>query len=622
MKRILLGTFVAIAAMFSACQVIIQPETEVDVEKETVLFTASMGAETKTYLEYDDNALVYKVKWEDGDGIWVGALQENGMYTFETCYLVEGAGSTTATFEGTLQSDQYIAYYGYGWYDSYEGFMPAFQQYQGAQYSINYETGEVDVLESFGRDHYHMYAVSDDKSFEFKNLAAVLKVSLTGNTNVDNVVFTPNDPSILVAGKAKIHMDENNLPIVEMLNESSSYNNIIYQLHNLPLSESEPLNCYIVLPPMIYKGGFTITINSAIGSMSKTVTQDVEFKRSEIRSLSPITFVPEKVMDWAIIGSMSDWSEDVSMKMDNDGRYLLENYHLSSTDEFKFRANADWATNFGGTWEYSIYPVDPNTTIPMVSGGSNLQVTTSGIYNIYLNPGEAWAYLELVRSDDEIVVCSSYDEVAALPDETLVLVEGLVLTPYSRGFIMNIGYQWDNTILVYQAGDQSMYMPVSGNEVKVCAYKTTYNNLPELYPVQYIEVINSTEYDYGYSGYFDLTRPASFENTVLSDRYYYVKAKGTLQQNGSYWNVIVPGVEDKQVRLEWPSVDLTPYKDQNVLVEGWFAGNTISSTGMKYVKIVLRDIAIAEGNDSSTEDVIPGDDIQFIETKALLKLKK
>ena len=229
MKRILLGTFVAIAAMFSACQVIIQPETEVDVEKETVLFTASMGAETKTYLEYDDNALVYKVKWEDGDGIWVGALQENGMYTFETCYLVEGAGSTTATFEGTLQSDQYIAYYGYGWYDSYEGFMPAFQQYQGAQYSINYETGEVDVLESFGRDHYHMYAVSDDKSFEFKNLAAVLKVSLTGNTNVDNVVFTPNDPSILVAGKAKIHMDENNLPIVEMLNESSSYNNIIYQ---------------------------------------------------------------------------------------------------------------------------------------------------------------------------------------------------------------------------------------------------------------------------------------------------------------------------------------------------------------------------------------------------------
>ena len=101
-----------------------------------------------------------------------------------------------------------------------------------------------------------------------------------------------------------------------------------------------------------------------------------------------------------------------------------------------------------------------------------------------------------------------------------------------------------------------------------------------------------------------------------------MKAKGTLQQNGSYWNVIVPGVEDKQVRLEWPSVDLTPYKDQNVLVEGWFAGNTISSTGMKYVKIVLRDIAIAEGNDSSTEDVIPGDDIQFIETKALLKLKK
>ena len=100
MKRILFGTFVAMAAMFSACQVIDQPVTEVDVEmeKETVLFTASIGADTKTYLEFDDNSWVYKVKWQDGDGIWVGALQENGTYMFETCKIVDGFGSTTATF--------------------------------------------------------------------------------------------------------------------------------------------------------------------------------------------------------------------------------------------------------------------------------------------------------------------------------------------------------------------------------------------------------------------------------------------------------------------------------------------------------------------------------------------
>lgn len=622
MKRILFGTFVAIAAMFSACQVIEQPATEVSVEleKETVLFTASIGADTKTYLEFDDKSQVYKVKWQDGDGIWVGARQEDGTYAYETCHIVDGIGSTTATFEGTLQSDKYIAYYGYGWYNPVDGFSPEFQQYQGATYYVNYETGTTEVLDSFSGGQYHMYAVSDDKSFEFKNLGAVLKVSLTGKGKIDNVVFTPNDPTIYAAGRAFLQMDENGLPVVEMI-DSTAYHEVIYQLHNLSLSETEPLNCYIVLPPQVYKGGFTITVNSALGSMTKTVTQDVEFKRSEIRSLSPIWFEVEDALDWALIGSMSNWSEDVPMLAMEDGSYVLYDYYLSSTDEFKFRANADWATNFGGSREYSICQVDPNTIITVYSGGSNLQVKTSGTYNIHLNPGEAKAYFELSQEDLEPVVCNSYDEVAALPDETLVAVPGFVFGVYSRGFVFNVGTSYENTILVYQGADQSMYSPVLGNQLVVYAYKTTYNNLPELYTVQYIQVVDDTEVDYGYYGYYDLTNPTYFENTELGDRYYYVKVMGTLQHNGSYWNVVYPGVDGKQVRIEWPSHDLTPYVDQRVLVEGWFIGNVTSTSGMKYMKMVLKDIAVVDGNDSTTEDIVPGDEIQFTKAKAQLKLK-
>ena len=616
MKRILLGTAVAIAAMLSACQSLEQPNVVSEIEGESVLFTATLGAETKTYIEYDEWSNVYKTKWSEGDGILILARQEDGSYEYESCTIVEGIGTTSAKFEGHQISDHYVAYYGYGWWNHEGDVQVNLQEYQGCKWDYNYEAGEYQFRDSFSDYQYHMYAVSDDTSFEFKNLCSVLKVSLTGTSAIDNVVFTPNDPSIAVAGRAAIQMDEYGTPDLVMANDSTARNRVIYQLGGLYLNEATPTNCYIVLPPMTYNGGFTITINSTTGSMTKVVNEDVTFERSQIRSLSPIVYQDENLSSWAIIGSMSNWSEDIPMEYDGERYYYLTDYYLSSEDEFKFRANADWATNFGGSWDYSPYVVTPDSIIGLVSGGSNLKVETSGTYNIIIDPVDATASFELVAPEVEPVACYSYEEIAALPDGTLVVATGHVFGVYKRGFIFNVGGVWYNCILVYQGTDQSMYQPVLGNQVNVYAYKTTYRGLPELYNVVAIEVADDTEYDYGYYSYWNLLTPQRFDS-FYTTTYDYIIYSGTLEYTGAYWNVHVDGAEVKVGTIDYPVQDLTPFIGQKVVVEGWFIG--FSGANSRYISTVLKDIYLAVNN-GSTEDVVPGDDI-ILKSKAAAQLK-
>ena len=237
-----------------------------------------------------------------------------------------------------------------------------------------------------------------------------------------------------------------------------------------------------------------------------------------------------------------------------------------------------------------------------------MKVAESGYYDIYLDVDGKTAIFE------RIVECGLYDEVAALPDNTKVLVSGLVFAPYGRGFVMNIGQYWNNCILVYQGTNQSYYKPVMGNAVSFVATKTTYNNLPELIDLRNFTVLDDNVRDYGYNGYYDLYDPEAFLNFNL-DSYAYVKFAGTLKKSGNYYNVEVDGVTERIGSIEFPTQDLTEFLDKKVSVEGWFIG--FASSG-KYLKVVLRSIAFVD-DDASTEDVVPGDDIVITKSEAMIR---
>lgn len=99
----------AAVAMLSACESL-APQAVVEQEafsEEKVTFTASLGADTKTYLEYRDG--VYKNLWAPEDEICI--LDPVGGY-YEWSTISSGAGTTTASFNGNLVADSYFAIYG------------------------------------------------------------------------------------------------------------------------------------------------------------------------------------------------------------------------------------------------------------------------------------------------------------------------------------------------------------------------------------------------------------------------------------------------------------------------------------------------------------------------------
>lgn len=589
-------------ALLSSCETIVEQSISVEVlptEGQTV-FTATLGADTKTYLEYQDG--VYKTRWEADDQIFVLSTDSSdSTWWYDTPKLIEGAGTSTAKFAvgANVRGDKFYAYYGQAYYNSTGKFYPVLQQYQ-------YGSGAYDNnLDGY---YFPMYAESNTTSFAFKNLCSILKVDLVGTDYIDNVIFTPNDPTIPVAGKADLTFVDNE-PVLTFPEDSLTSHEICFYVRQ-DLSETEPVSCYISIPPQTYTGGFTLKINSNTGSMDVVVKEDVTFERSQIRSVPTIKYENQETNTWGLVGEMTAWASDIEMTPDEEFQ-VIEEVYLEAGAEFKFRANCGWEVNLGAVAGYEA--VAPDTVVSLAYDGSNMYVTETGYYSVYLNVVDLQVYFEKIDTE-EIVTCATYDEVAALPDDTMVMVQGFVLVPYGRGFVMNIGNYWNNCILVYQGTDQSMYTPVMGNEVALIARKTTYNNLPELTDIRSVEVLSDDQYDYGYNGYYNLYDPEAFLNFNL-DSYAYVKFAGTLKKSGNYYNVEVDGVTERIGSIEFPTQDLTEFLDKKVSVEGWFIG--FASSG-KYLKVVLRSIAFVD-DDASTEDVVPGDDIVITKSEAMIR---
>lgn len=597
MKRKLIGMAIAAGAMLSACQTLENPtEFDAPVQDNATIFTADLGPQTKTYLDFDAESGVYKTKWADGDGIIILASQSDGSFKGASGYLVDGIGTTSGKFASDISGEHYLAFYGYRSNASNLSkgeILPFFRVEQYSRQSTD-STGVTAIEKSFSNYEFPMYAESDSTVFQFKNLGGILKMSLTGTDYINSIYITSNS-GVKMSGGSRIIMNDNGGFTTEMVDSLSS--DFVRYVLNAKLSKTEATDCYIVLPPQTYTGGITIQINSVSGQMIKTISSDFTLERSQIRAIPAFEYRNEVTYSWGLVGSMTAWSEDIPMEFADDV-YKLNDISLAEGDQFKFRANGSWAVNLGGVSMPT--PIGTNDILPVIQDGGNFLITTTGTYDIVLDPVNGLASF---ICKDSFVECADYDSVASLSDNTKVSVTGVVVATYKRGFILNIGYYWGNTILVYQGTDQSMYKPVIGNQVTVLCEKIMYNGLPELTNISKITVIDAGERNYMYGQYIDLTSSADFDSFYW-DRYDYVKFIGTLEYTGSYWNVNVDGATAHVGSIMFPDQDLTAFIGKKVLVGGWFCG----FSGNKYLNIVLREIS-ESSTDGSTEDVTPGDDL-------------
>ena len=94
---------------------------------------------------------------------------------------------------------------------------------------------------------------------------------------------------------------------------------------------------------------------------------------------------------WSVIGTIGGdaWTRDIAMKTDSTW-HVARGITVTSSDEFKFRRDGGWGTNFGYA-AYQVTVVAANTGVPLWQDGGNMKLD-AGTYDFYLNPVSATAY--------------------------------------------------------------------------------------------------------------------------------------------------------------------------------------------------------------------------------------
>lgn len=97
------------------------------------------------------------------------------------------------------------------------------------------------------------------------------------------------------------------------------------------------------------------------------------------------------VDNWAVVGSMTnDWDVAAAMAMECvEGYYVLRGFEVETTDGFIFICNGDTSNTRSGNGE----PAEADHGYFAQSGGSDIRVAVSGVYDLYLSDDLALYYL-------------------------------------------------------------------------------------------------------------------------------------------------------------------------------------------------------------------------------------
>lgn len=260
---------IAAALSVTACQKSDGVEENLVDMRENKLTATLESRESRTQLG-SAVAGVYKTLWSDNDAISVFI---DGSSTANDYLLIDGAGTTEASFAGRGRGYEYVAVYPSSMVKGFDGTevvldLPAVQ-------SFSYG--------SFGDDTFPMIAVSSTSELQFRNLCAVLKLSLTGSGTVQSITFSANNPSVSVSGMATVISHFTRTPELRMMHGEAG--EVTLECGSVTLDKRRATDFYIVVPAQTYQGGFTLTIKTPTGYMVKSTDEDIVMERSQLRAV-------------------------------------------------------------------------------------------------------------------------------------------------------------------------------------------------------------------------------------------------------------------------------------------------------------------------------------------------
>ncbi len=253
MKKICVLAGAAIMSLFS-CQKNQPSEPYQKSVNDIIYASVEDDCSSRTSIA-DGNNIV----WSEGDCVISFMKKTLGCkYRVTT----ESAGSKSAEFtrvgldygESTPLNHN-VSYY------PYDAAVVCAASAEGSSYTLSVTFPETQqyVSGGFAGNSFPMTAVSDDNNLTFKNVCGLLKLQLKGVQKVASIKVQGNTTEKLSGAAVVTAYADGSVPSIEM--SSSAMNSAVLNCSpSVQLSESQATDFYVILPPVEFSEGFSVTV--------------------------------------------------------------------------------------------------------------------------------------------------------------------------------------------------------------------------------------------------------------------------------------------------------------------------------------------------------------------------
>ena len=284
--------FTILAALFAfvGCSQddVVTPNTP--IEKPTYYASfADAEADSRTYL--DEN---FMLLWHNDDRISLFATTYNEEYAF-----ADATGSNSGAFNA-VDKDSYVTGNAISTTYAVYPYNAANAISNSEILTIHFPAEQSYAEDSFGRGANTMVAAaqsSSSKLLPFRNAGGYMVLKLYGeNKTVKSIELKGNNEEV-ISGAAKAEAKYGYLPLITMGAEGGKTITLTCQnAVELGAAEAEATTFWIVVPPITFEEGFTITVTDADGgTYTKSTSKPTTITRNEIKSMSALapTFTGE-----------------------------------------------------------------------------------------------------------------------------------------------------------------------------------------------------------------------------------------------------------------------------------------------------------------------------------------
>ena len=392
-------------------EVIVFPEPQIEI--------GAVSAGTKTTLEDS------RIHWEDVEYISLFNADGSNTWTYE---LTAGAGTTSATF--TAQGEPQAGF-------TYAIYPQNSNVPTGAAISANLATDQTYSENGFPTLYPMGAKTEDGKTFEFVNLATVLRLPLTGTGTIASITIESVGGEPL-AGAATVDFS-GGTPVMTAAAEGASASVTLNCTDLWPsINESDPVYFNFVLFPGTYSKGFRFTINESNGNSTTatTGTSPIELVAGSFKNFdSPLTI--DTPQGWNLTGAFTDnWNSWIELE-GGHGTYFCNANVPEGQTEFKLRngANRWWGQ------DATVDPSEPKPVILNENGSGNLKIA-SGNYDFYFLED----YHELIVTEHGTAAFSVTGEFNNWSDEPMFIENGYLVAKginLSGNFKLRACNSWD-----------------------------------------------------------------------------------------------------------------------------------------------------------------------------------